>query len=114
MIESASEDVFPLSHAPDVSPRLRRGKKISVATFYRWSVAGCRGIVLESLQCGGVRCTSRQAIQRFFERLTEARSPLAVKAACEGVQPSTGQTRSAARRQRDSERASRILKSRGF
>jgi hypothetical protein len=113
MIESASEDVFPLSHAPDVSPRLRRGKKINVATFYRWSRHGCRGVVLETLQCGGVRCTSREAIQRFFKRLTEARSPHPVGSAPEGRRASPDASRSASLRQTASERADRILKAGG-
>ena len=40
------------------------------ATLYRWSKTGVRGIVLGTLQVGGTRCTSREAIQRFCERLT--------------------------------------------
>lgn len=41
-----------------------------VATVYRWSTTGVRGVVLETLQVGGTRCTTREALQRFCERLT--------------------------------------------
>jgi hypothetical protein len=41
-----------------------------VATVYRWSTTGVRGVVLETLQIGGTRFTSREALQRFCERLT--------------------------------------------
>lgn len=36
------------------------------------STVGCRGIVLETLQTGGTRATSREAVARFFQRLTAA------------------------------------------
>ena len=42
-----------------------------VATIYRWASTGVRGAVLEVLQVGGTRCTSREALQRFCERFTE-------------------------------------------
>src|SRR4051812_39705508 len=71
MIDHRIEDVFPISHAPARAPRLRAEKRINVATFYRWASRGCRGVRLETLQVGGTRCTSREALQRFFERLSD-------------------------------------------
>jgi hypothetical protein len=44
------------------------------ATVYRWSTAGVRGVVLETIQVGGTRCTSREGVQRFCEGLTAART----------------------------------------
>ncbi|MEE8104221.1 MAG: DUF1580 domain-containing protein [Planctomycetota bacterium] len=43
-----------------------------VATIYRWTTAGVRGVVLETLQVGGTRCTTHEALQRFCELLTGA------------------------------------------
>src|SRR3954454_23171048 len=42
----------------------------SLATLYRYTTRGCRGVVLESVQIGNVRCTSVQAVDRFIERLS--------------------------------------------
>jgi Protein of unknown function (DUF1580) len=53
------------------TPPRRRGRNAHVSSVYRWSTVGCRGVVLESLQVGGTRCTSREALQRFFERLSQ-------------------------------------------
>jgi hypothetical protein len=102
MINSMTEFVFPLAHGPAEAPKLRQGHKIHVSTFHRWATVGCRGILLETIQVGGTRCTSREALQRFFEALTAARGqvPPAEKA---------GASRSYARRLRDSEAASREL-----
>jgi Protein of unknown function (DUF1580) len=70
MIDSVGESLITLAQAADELPRRRRGRKTHVSTLFRWTTSGCRGVVLESLQCGGTRCTSRQALQRFFERLS--------------------------------------------
>ena len=42
-----------------------------MATLYRWASHGCRGVRLETIQIGGTKCTSRQALQRFFAGLTD-------------------------------------------
>lgn len=63
------EELLSLPAAAKLLPRRRGGKKVHTATLYRWTVAGLRGAVLESLQIGGTRCTSREALQRFFEQL---------------------------------------------
>lgn len=69
-IDTLTEDPLSLADAAKTLPRRRAGKKPNIATLYRWTTAGCRGVVLESYQCGGTRCTTREALQRFFERLT--------------------------------------------
>ena len=71
MAITLDEDIVPLTEAAQFIPR-RNGRKPHVSCLYRWTVQGCRGVVLESIQCGATRCTSRQAIVRFFERLTAA------------------------------------------
>ena len=103
MIDTASEEVIPLAQAAAELPRRRRGRKTHVSTLYRWATAGCRGVRLETIQVGGTRCTSRQALQRFFERLSHKRE------AGETLPAS----RSLVQRQRQSEAAAKELKKLG-
>ena len=70
MIDISKESLFSLTEAAAQVPRRRAGRKCHVATVYRWAQRGVRGIRLETIQVGGTRCTSRQAMQRFFEALT--------------------------------------------
>lgn len=106
MIDSISEALITLAEAAEGLPRRRRGRKTHISTLYRWATAGCRGVRLETVQVGATRCTSREALQRFFERLS-APPGLRVE-----VAPGVG-LRSAVRRLRDSERAAAELESRG-
>lgn len=73
-IDIQAETVIKLSEATSLVPRLRRGRETHVSTLHRWASRGLRGVQLETLQVGGTRCTSREALQRFFEALSE-RSP---------------------------------------
>jgi Protein of unknown function (DUF1580) len=61
-----------LTQAAAELPRRRGGRQTNVSTLYRWTTAGCRGVKLEYVQVGATRCTTREALARFFERLTEA------------------------------------------
>jgi hypothetical protein len=72
MIDPLVECILSLTDAAKTLPGRRQGKKPHVSCVYRWTVAGCRGVVLESIQVGGTRCTSREAIARFLDRLTAA------------------------------------------
>jgi hypothetical protein len=74
VIDSSCESLLTLAQAAAELPR-RRGRKTNLSTLYRWTQAGCRGVQLESIQIGGTRCTSREALQRFFEALSERREP---------------------------------------
>ena len=71
MIDPSSETLISLTEATKGLPRRRRGKKPHISTLYRWSTAGCRGVVLETIQIGGTRCTSKEALGRFFRKLTQ-------------------------------------------
>jgi hypothetical protein len=73
MIDTTQETPISLTEAAAELPRRRRGRKTHVSTLFRWTTAGCRGVILEFIQVGGTRCTSREALQRFFERLTHSR-----------------------------------------
>ena len=69
-IDPNSETLVSFFQAGKDLPRRRAGKKTHVSCFYRWTNAGCRGVILESIQVGGTRCTSKEAITRFFDALT--------------------------------------------
>ena len=66
-------DLITLNHACGMCPRRRGGKKPHVATLHRWATNGCRGVRLETICVGATRCTSPDAIDRFFARFTEMR-----------------------------------------
>ena len=75
MIDISSEAVVTLTEATHHLPRRRKGKRPAVSTIFRWAQHGCRGIRLETIQVGGSKCTSIEALQRFFDRLTAAAHP---------------------------------------
>lgn len=75
MIDPDSETLICLTEAARLLPRRRAGKKPHVSCLYRWTTVGCKGVILESVQVGGTRCTSKEALARFFERLTYADNP---------------------------------------
>jgi hypothetical protein len=57
----------------DVAPLLpsRYGKEnIHKATVHRWATYGLGGIILQTKQIGGVRCTTQEWLDEFFEKLT--------------------------------------------
>jgi len=102
MIDANQEDLLSLTQAARLLPARRGGKQPHVSCLYRWTTAGCKGVVLESLQIGGTRCTSKEALARFFGRLTQEASPEAET------------TRSVARRRRAAEAAERQLEREGI
>jgi hypothetical protein len=71
MIDFNEEALISLQEAARILPRRRAGRPVHVSCVYRWTQIGVKGIVLESVQVGGCRCTSRAALNRFFERLTQ-------------------------------------------
>jgi hypothetical protein len=70
MIDPSKETLLTLAEAARTLPRRRRGRPVHVSCLYRWTVSGCRGIFLESIQIGGTRCTSHEAMRRFFANLS--------------------------------------------
>jgi len=71
-IDIANEEVVTLNKATEYVPKRGRPKKVHVSTIYRWALPGIRGVRLETIMVGGTRCTSVEALLRFFERLTAA------------------------------------------
>lgn len=66
---SLTEHVIALADVPGILPKRRGGRKVHTSTVWRWVVKGYRGIRLETIQVGGTRCTSREALERFFEQI---------------------------------------------
>lgn len=95
-----NETIITLSHAARLCPARRGGKPTHVSCIYRWTTRGLKGVVLEVIQVGGTRCTSREALDRFFNRLTFG-----------GAQHC--RYRTPAQRQRAAERAARELEREG-
>jgi hypothetical protein len=75
MIDITIETPTTFTQAADELSRRRQGKKTHLSTLFTWSTARCRGVVLESLQIGDTRCTSRKALQKYFERRPLPRQP---------------------------------------
>lgn len=74
MIQLKNESVLSLREACRKLPHRRAGRPTHPATLYRWATEGLRGIRLESIQIGGTLCTSLEALQRFFERLSHRKN----------------------------------------
>jgi hypothetical protein len=78
VINIVDEFTIPLRQAAKLLPCRRQGKPAHVATLYRWAHRGLRGVRLETVQIGGTLCTSREALQRFFERLDRRPDPVSI------------------------------------
>ena len=68
---AANEELVTFQEALSLIPK-RNGRDPHLSILYRWTSEGLKGVRLEYIQTGGVRCTSKEAIRRFFDRLTEA------------------------------------------
>jgi hypothetical protein len=71
-IDITLENLIRLSEVPKLPfmPPTKDGKKIALATIYRWAMGGTGGVKLETLKVGGTLCTSVEALQRFFDALS--------------------------------------------
>jgi len=70
MIDPMTETVISLTEAAKMLPARRMGKRPHVSCLYRWTQTGCRGVILESIQIGGTRCTSKEKMAIFFQELS--------------------------------------------
>src|SRR5207253_5918892 len=75
MLDLTHEQPIPLAIAAALVPPARNGKRTHFQTLYRWVIHGATGpsgtrIRLEAIRLGGRWMTSREALQRFAERLT--------------------------------------------
>jgi len=66
------EQLIPVREIPKRVCK-REGKDISVQAAYRWVRRGLAGVKLEAIYHAGVLCTSIEALERFDDRVTQAR-----------------------------------------
>ena len=67
MVNIQSESALSLSQAARSLPG-----RPHLSTIHRWRLNGVRGVRLETFLVGGRRFTSREALDRFSERVTAA------------------------------------------
>ena len=72
MIDVQTETVVTLREACERLPHRRAGRPTHPTTLVRWIDEGIDGIRLDGIRIGMSRCTSVEALQRFFEELTSA------------------------------------------
>lgn len=74
MLDLENERLMPLNEVPRLKwLPTRRGRRTHVSTLRRWARDGRGGVRLESVLVGGIRCTTVEALHRFFERTTAQR-----------------------------------------
>lgn len=83
-IDIHTEELLELNKVP-ADLEHRTGKRLNVATIYRWASRGIAGIQLETILVGGNRFTSAQALNRFFTQSTLAKQGKLSKATTEGI-----------------------------
>jgi hypothetical protein len=71
MIDIEIETLLRICDVPKWTEEVLKNR-VSKSTAHRWRLRGCRGVKLETLMVGGVRHTSREALSRFFDRVTAA------------------------------------------
>jgi hypothetical protein len=108
MLDVASESTISLTQAARLLPPGRRGRPVSLSCILRWILTGAAGpygerVRLEAVRLGSRWLTSREALQRFAERLTPR---------LDGEEPPV--PRAPARQRQASERAGRELKNLGI
>jgi hypothetical protein len=113
MLDFTNEIPIPLAEACKLIPAARQGKRTHLSTLLRWILQGARGpggetIHLEAIRLGNRWMTSREALQRFAERLTPP--PTDTSAA---ITPRTP-PRTPTQRQRASDRAEKELAKAGI
>jgi len=67
MIDIHSEHLLTLTEAAKTLPG-----RVALSTIWRWMQRGVRGVRLQTVLVGGLRYTSREALQRFVEATTAA------------------------------------------
>jgi hypothetical protein len=75
MLDTTAEKPIPLNTAAGLIPPARNGKKTHLSTLLRWITRGAKSpsgerVRLEAVRLGGRWMTSKEALQRFAERLT--------------------------------------------
>jgi hypothetical protein len=107
MIDIFEETPLSITQACQLLPEGSKGKKPSFVTVYRWILSGVKTpdgqlVKLEAVRLGGKWLTSREALQRFMDRLTPAAeaAPLPI--------------RSPSKQKRADERVGKALDTKGY
>ena len=95
------EEIIRISDVPNLPYMRGRGRKLSIATLWRWINSGLQGVRLETVKIDGTRCTSVEAVQRFIRDTQGHGSPPV-------------QVRTPAHRLKERERAKLLLASEGI
>lgn len=66
------ETLVTLEEATHFLPKRTTGARISAWTLRRWAKEGLNHEQLEVVKLGRTLCTSKEAIERFVENVTEA------------------------------------------
>jgi len=74
MIDTTVEKPVPIDEIPAEHIPGRRGKPVHQVTLSLWYRRGIRGVKLETILIGGRRCTSLEALNRFYQNVSAARS----------------------------------------
>lgn len=79
MIDASKERLITLAAAIELPELHFNGGPPHLSRLYRWAVDGVAGVRLETTKIGGSRCTSREAVRRFLDRLNQ-REPIGAAA----------------------------------
>lgn len=71
----AREQIVFLACLPKLLPRNRSGRRVHVASVYRWVNPGLHGVCLRAFMVGGRMATTKEEVDRFFASLTRGGSP---------------------------------------
>lgn len=71
-IDTRTETIISFN---DARSEFKDGRRKALATLHRWRLKGCRGVKLETLLIGGIRYTSKEAIDRFIQAQNADESP---------------------------------------
>lgn len=72
---SLTEELIALADVPDALLRPSRGRKVGKDAVWRWTRYGMAGVApLETIHIGRDTFTSRQALARFFDRVSAAKN----------------------------------------
>jgi hypothetical protein len=75
MVDVFNEQLLSLAQVAKLLPPGRQGRPVNFSTIYRWIFTGVRApdgerVKLEAIRLGGRYLVSREAIERFIERLS--------------------------------------------
>ena len=74
MIDTNKDELLTMAQAAKVCPKID-GRRPHSGSIWRWAKKGVHGVRLEHVRVGRRVCTSRDALNRFFNELAQAPPP---------------------------------------